>query len=398
MATTTYSTKLRLAIPTTGELADTWGNLINTGLTALVDDAIAGLASVAHPDTASYTLTANNAASDEARCAVLKITGALTAARNVVCPTQPKLYVMENATTGGFAVTLKTAAGTGIAVDSGATLLLRCDGTNVVEWFTGRPLGTVALPSYTFAGDTNTGMWSPAADTIAFSSGGGEIARLVISGGNADLTMGGGAVTGPRVTLYSNGTSASPFGAINTTDGRTRIYMNNTQNTASFGVHSGTPEILVGAGAYSAFIGCSGNYDVSFGNNSLERFRLRSTGDVVVTGPGGLGYGTGSGGTVTQATSKSTGVTLNKANGAITMHAASLAATSAIAFTLTNSTVAATDVVVTSIKSGATIGAYSVYVDGVDAGSCQITLRNHTTGALAEAVVISFAVIKAVAA
>lgn len=132
MATTTYSTKLRLAIPTTGELADTWGNLINTGLTALVDDAIAGIATVTHPDTANYTLTANNAASDEARCAVLKITGALTAARNVVCPTQPKLYIIENATTGGFAVTLKTSAGTGIAVPNGATFTLRCDGTNVV--------------------------------------------------------------------------------------------------------------------------------------------------------------------------------------------------------------------------------------------------------------------------
>ena len=134
MATTTYSTKLRLAIPTTGELADTWGSLINTGLTALVDDAIAGIATVSHPDTASYTLTANNAASDEARCAVLKITGALTAARNVVCPTQPKLYIMENATTGGFAVTLKTAAGTGVSVPNGTSALLRCDGTNVIDW------------------------------------------------------------------------------------------------------------------------------------------------------------------------------------------------------------------------------------------------------------------------
>ena len=133
MATTTYSTKLRLAIPTTGELADTWGSLINTGLTALVDDAIAGIATVSHPDTASYTLTANNAASDEARCAVIKVTGALTAARNVVCPTQPKMYILENATTGGFAVTLKTSAGTGISVAAGASAWLRCDGTNVVD-------------------------------------------------------------------------------------------------------------------------------------------------------------------------------------------------------------------------------------------------------------------------
>jgi hypothetical protein len=110
-----------------------------------------------------------------------------------------------------------------------------------------------------------------------------------------------------------------------------------------------------------------------------------------------IGYTTGAGGTVTQNTSKSTGVTLNKTTGEITMNNAALNAQESVAFTLTNSTIAATDVVVVSIKSGATSNAYIAGVGKVSAGSCEITLFNtQTAGSLSEAVVLSFAVIKGV--
>lgn len=113
----------------------------------------------------------------------------------------------------------------------------------------------------------------------------------------------------------------------------------------------------------------------------------------------GVGYGTGAGGTVTQATSKSTGVTLDKICGEIVMDSASLSHQTPVAFTLTNSAIAATDVVAVSVKSGGTAGAYLVSAGAVAAGSCSITLFNcQTSGSLSEAVVLSFAVIKAVAA
>lgn len=146
-------------------------------------------------------------------------------------------------------------------------------------------------------------------------------------------------------------------------------------------------------------INARGATELGLGANNIKHVTLTATGDFrIVTATGGLGYGTGSGGAVTQATSKSTGVTLNKSNGAITMNAASLAATTSVSFTLTNSIIAATDVVVPSIKSGATAASYLVQVDATAAGSCVITLRNYTGGALAEAVVINFVVIKAVVA
>jgi hypothetical protein len=111
-----------------------------------------------------------------------------------------------------------------------------------------------------------------------------------------------------------------------------------------------------------------------------------------------VGYSTGTGGTVTQATDKSTGVTLNKRCGQITMNSASLSAAAEVSFTLTNSVIAATDVVLVSIASGATAGAYSVQCDATAAGSCRISVGNRNAGSLSEAIVLNFVVIKAVAA
>jgi len=109
-----------------------------------------------------------------------------------------------------------------------------------------------------------------------------------------------------------------------------------------------------------------------------------------------FGYTTGAGGAVTQATSKATAVTLNKLCGAITMNGAALAAAAEVAFTLTNSTIAARDVVIVNIASVGTAGAYFVCVGAVAAGSCSITLGNCSAGSLSQALVLNFAVIKAV--
>jgi hypothetical protein len=120
-------------------------------------------------------------------------------------------------------------------------------------------------------------------------------------------------------------------------------------------------------------------------------------GTLQTSGPtSGIGYATGAGGTVTQATSKATGVTLNKVCGTITMNGAALAAATAVSFTLTNSTIAATDMVVLNIIGTATNGAYVVNTDAISAGSCVITLRNLTAGSLSEAVGIRFGVFNGV--
>lgn len=109
------------------------------------------------------------------------------------------------------------------------------------------------------------------------------------------------------------------------------------------------------------------------------------------------GYITGEGGAVTQATSKATGVTLNKRCGQITLNNAALAASTTVSFTLTNSTIAATDLLVLNHVSAGTAGSYTLNAQ-CGAGSASINVRNVTAGSLSEAIVIGYAVIKAVAA
>jgi hypothetical protein len=106
------------------------------------------------------------------------------------------------------------------------------------------------------------------------------------------------------------------------------------------------------------------------------------------------GYIVGDGGTVAQSTSKSTAVTLNKRCGQITMNGAALAAATTVTFTLTNSTIAATDLLVLNHVSGGTAGSYLLNAQAA-AGSASINVRNITAGSLSEAIVIGFAVVKA---
>ena len=106
-----------------------------------------------------------------------------------------------------------------------------------------------------------------------------------------------------------------------------------------------------------------------------------------------LGYSTAAQGAVTQATSKSTGVTLNRSMGKITMNGAALGAGVTVLFTLTNSKISANDVLIVNLGSAGTSGAYWPYVANVGAGTAVIGLYNNTAGSLSEAVVVNFAII-----
>jgi len=110
-----------------------------------------------------------------------------------------------------------------------------------------------------------------------------------------------------------------------------------------------------------------------------------------------IGYSAAAQGTVTQLTDKSTGVTLNKSAGRITMNNAALAAGAAVSFTLTNSLISTNDTIVVCVSSnttGSAAGAYTTYVSYLAAGSALITLRNLTAAtSYSEAVIINYAII-----
>jgi hypothetical protein len=110
-----------------------------------------------------------------------------------------------------------------------------------------------------------------------------------------------------------------------------------------------------------------------------------------------FGYTAAAQGTVTQATDKSTAVTLNKSAGRITMNNASLNTGTNATFTLNNSFISANDTVILTISGGqATPGSYNVFANNLSAGSVSISLRNISGGTLSEAVVINFAILHCV--
>jgi hypothetical protein len=125
-----YNNNLRLEMIATGEQSGTWGQTTNTNLGTLLVAAITGKTSITS-SSSPYTLTALNGTADESRAAALELncTGANFI---VIVPTVTKLYVVENVNATD-SVTVKTASGSGVTVPPLKTVLLRCDGTNVIE-------------------------------------------------------------------------------------------------------------------------------------------------------------------------------------------------------------------------------------------------------------------------
>ena len=127
------STSLKLTVQATGENSGTWGQITNTNL-LILEQAIGGYDALGI--TSGATLTFTNGALSNGKNQVLKLTGTIGGAVNVVVPDSvEKTYVIDNATSGAFTVTVKTTSGTGVtwaAADKG-TKMVYSDGTNVVD-------------------------------------------------------------------------------------------------------------------------------------------------------------------------------------------------------------------------------------------------------------------------
>jgi len=133
-----YSTNLKIELIAAGEQAGTWGTTTNTNLGTALEEAIVGYGNPDFTSDADLTLTLSNSnATQVARNLVLNVTstGSLTATRNLVVPTIEKPYVVQNNTSGGQSIIVKTSGGTGVTVANGASVYLYTDGTNVVPIF-----------------------------------------------------------------------------------------------------------------------------------------------------------------------------------------------------------------------------------------------------------------------
>lgn len=128
---TSYTSLLGFALPATGELSGTWGDVVNNSITQLVEDSVAGTAtqSVAGGD---WTLTTTGSgAANQARCAILRPTGTPGVSRNIIAPSSSKAYIVDNQSDAS--VVIKAAATTGVTVAAGKQALVAWNGSDFVQ-------------------------------------------------------------------------------------------------------------------------------------------------------------------------------------------------------------------------------------------------------------------------
>jgi hypothetical protein len=179
----TYSTNLKIELIGTGEQTGTWGATTNDNFSNVFEQAIVGRGNPDYASDANLTLTyTDSVASQTARNLYLNVTssvgGGLTATRNLVVPTINKTYVVENNTTGGQSIVVKTSSGSGVTVPNGKKIALYVDGTNVVAGFnymdsvtlgTALPIASGGTGATTVAGAQTNLEVDPAGTAVAMA-------------------------------------------------------------------------------------------------------------------------------------------------------------------------------------------------------------------------------------
>jgi microcystin-dependent protein len=264
----TYSPSLRLELIGDGDQSGIWGQTTNNNLGYLLEQAVSGVITIAMSN-ANYTMSNFNGVVDEARNQVLVITGTNTAVRNLIAPLVEKTYVVQNSTTGGYAIQIIGSSGLGVTIPNGITAYVYCDGINFYSTINGSVgnyavngnlsvtgtttlTGALGASTATFSGaissvsPTFTG--TPTAPTAAQGTNTTQIASTAFVLANGTPTGGlimWGTGTAPTGWLLCNGsavnrtTYAALFAVISTTfgvgDGSTTFNLPNYTNRMPYG-------------------------------------------------------------------------------------------------------------------------------------------------------------------
>jgi microcystin-dependent protein len=265
----TYSTSLKLELIGNGDQSGTWGTTTNNNLGTLLEQAITGVQSITMSN-ADYTLSNYNGTSDEARNAVLYVSGINSDIRKIVAPqSQNKLYTIFNNTTGGYAITIGAPTGTAVTIPSGVTATVFTDGANFYSAQTGSAGNFTVNGTLTATGLTDTGNMSiggtlavtgattftgiPSGPTAATGTNTTQLATTAFVQSNGSPTgviNMWGTVSAPTGWLLCDGSAVSRstysalFAVVSTTfgtgDGTTTFNLPNYTNRMPYGTTIGS--------------------------------------------------------------------------------------------------------------------------------------------------------------
>jgi len=287
----TYSQSLKLTLLANGEGAGTWGQTTNTNLGTLLEQAITGVQSIVMTD-ANYTLSNLNGASDEARNAVLVVTGTNNAVRDIIAPLVNKQYLVVNNTTGGQSIRIRGSTGFTVTIPNGTTVSVYCNGTNFFSaepsfstgnFTVGGNLAVTGTSTFTGAVTANsvslgnvTATGNVAANNIAIT--GFANAANVIASGNSQFN-GTGSL---KIPVGTNGQRPSP------TTGMVRFSSTDVQ----FEGYNGTQWTSIGGAAAGGAVyenkqSINANYTMTTDYNGESVGPITIASGVVVTIPSG---------------------------------------------------------------------------------------------------------------
>ena len=306
MATTNFTTSLKLALPTTGDLVGTWGDAINNSITTLLDTAVAGNIT---KDMAAlgtdWTLTSNNGATDEARYAILIPYGTTGATRSIFAPKVSKSYIIVNKTNASVIIRGgPTSPTTGVTVATGATVVVAWDSNLATPDF-------VAITPASISGVVpvaNGGTGATSAATARTSLGATTV------GGNVFTLTNPSAITFPRFNADNT------VSALDAATFRTAI-----------GAGSGAGSVTSVAMTVPTFLTVTGSPITSSGTLAIS---LSGTALPVANGGTGVTTSTGSGNVVLSTSPTITTPTLT----GYTESVVTLATSGSIAFSVTSGT------------------------------------------------------------
>jgi hypothetical protein len=276
----TFSPSLRLELIGDGDQSGIWGQTTNNNLGTLLEQAVAGVITINITD-ANYTLTNFNGVADEARNAVITITGTLSQQRNIIAPLADKVFTFRNSTTGGFPIQVIGSSGTGVIIPNGSTTSIYCDGTNFL------PLNTGAAGNFSVSGNLSvagtTTLTGALSGSTASFSGAVNSTNSALSGTPTATTAGSGDNT-TRIA-----TTAFVTGAISALGTMSSQNANNVNITG--GSITGITDLAVADGGTGSSSLAANNVLLGNGTSALQVVApgasgnlLRSNGTTWVSG------------------------------------------------------------------------------------------------------------------